>query len=247
MYTFILLFVTILTSLFLSHKYFISVRENSNNKYFVKNVLNKKYLVSLAIFILLTFLLYLNLGRPDLLQPQSTQKELEFLYTKAEKPISNPSKNEELFLLYRKLKETIENRPADLTGHNLLVKTCLTLNRYSEARLAQERVLSLKGSRASMRDYSFLLDIYLVAAGGSFSIEASKILKKMKENYPESVDIYFFMALEHIERKNYFAAIEIWKKLKSQSGLNTERLKLLENKLKRVGYSDKEENSDDQG
>ena len=135
------------------------------------------------------------------------------------------------------MKKTLAKRPGDVPGYSLLVKTCLTLNKYSEARLAQEKVLFLKKSTSNMDDYALLMDTYLIAAGGRFSQEASQMLKEIRIKYPLNENTQFFVALEHLERKKYQAAVEVYKKLQSRSILKIEKLILLENKLKTVGYS----------
>ena len=241
MYSLILLFVIILTSVFLLFRYFTSImqkaKKNQKNPYFVEKVIDKKYLFSFLSFIVLNVILYLGLGRPDLLQPQLLQKQLELSYVKSSNDIVANEENEKLLLLYRKLKETLAKRPGDILGYSLLVKTCLTLNKYSEARLAQEKVLFLKKSTSNIDDYALLMDTYLIAAGGRFSIEASQILKKIRNKYPLNENTQFFIALEHLERKKYQAAVEVYKKLHRQSILKIEKLILLENKLKTIGYS----------
>ena len=241
MYSLILLFVTILTSVFLIFKYFTSImqkaKKNQKNPYFFETVIEKKYLFSFLSFIVLTVIFYLYLGRPDLLQPQLLQKQLELSYVKSSNDIVATEENEKLLLLYRKLKKTLAKRPGDILGYSLLVKTCLTLNKYSEARLAQEKILFLKKSASNIDDYALLMDTYLIAAGGRFSIEASQILKKIRNKYPLNENTQFFIALEHLERKKYQAAVEVYKKLQRQSILKIEKLILLENKLKNIGYS----------
>ena len=186
MYLSILLFVIILTSLFLSFRYLISIKRVANksqkNLSFSETIINKRYLFSLLSFIFLTVLLYFGLGRPDLLQPQLQQKKLEVPYMQSLQVKEDADGNAELLLLYNKLKMTLVKRPNDIPGYSLLVKTCLTLNKYSEARLAQEKVLSLKKSASNIDDYALLMDTYLIAAGGRFSIEASKILKKIQSS-----------------------------------------------------------------
>ena len=130
---------------------------------------NKKNLLSLMGFIFVTVLLYFGLGRPDLLQPQLHQKTLERAYVIDDNNATDADEKAKLLLLYKKLKETLAKRPSDIRGYSLLVKTCLTLNKYYEARLAQEKVLVLKKSAANINDYALLLDTYIIAAEGRFS------------------------------------------------------------------------------
>ena len=241
MYFSILLFVIILTSLFLSYRYIISKLQKANeqqkNLSSAQIIINKKNLFSFLSFMSLTFLLYFVLGRPDLLQPQLHQKKLELAYIRDYNNTIDTDENAQLLLLYAKLKETLAKRPRDISGYSLLVKICLTLNKYPEARSAQEKVMSLKKSASNINDYALLLDTYLIAAEGRFSIEASKILKKVKIKYPLNENTHFFLILEHLERKEYKAAIEAYKKLKKENVLGTEKLILLESKLKKIGFT----------
>ena len=249
MYFSILLFVIILTSLFLSFRHFISMTQKAKKqqKYLSSEqiIVNKKNLLSLMGFIFVTVLLYFGLGRPDLLQPQFHQEKLERAYVIDDNNSTDTDENAKLLLLYKKLKETLAKRPSDIRGYSLLVKTCLTLNKYHEARLAQEKVLVLKKSAANINDYALLLDTYIIAAEGRFSIEASEILKKVKIKYPLNENTHFFLALEHLERKEYNAAIKAFKKLKRENLLGTEKLILLENKLKKIGFASDLENLND--
>ena len=48
-------------------------------------------------------------------------------------------------------------------------------------------------------------------------------------------NIHFFKALEHIERKEYPSAINVYKKLKINNTLKKEKLILLKNKLENLG------------
>ena len=217
-------------------------KQSQKNLSFSETIINKRYLFSLLSFIFLTVLLYFCLGRPDLLQPQLQQKKLELPHIQSLQAKKDADENAELLSLYKKLKMTLVKRPNDIRGYSLLVKTCLTLNKYSEARLAQEKVLSLKNTSSNLDDYILLLDTYFIAAGGRFSIEASKILNRIKNEYALNENIHFFMALEHIERKEYPSAINVYKKLKNKNTLKKEKLTLLNNKLENLGIPIEQKN-----
>ena len=209
--------------------------KSQKNLSFSETIINKRFLISLLSFIFLTVLLYFGLGRPDLLQSQLQQKKLELPYIQSLQAEKDAVENTELLSLYKNLKMTLVKKPNDIRGYSLLVKTCLTLNKYSEARLAQEKVLSLKNKSSNLDDYILLLDTYFIAAGGRFSIEASKILNRMKNEYALNENIHFFTALEHIERKEYQSAMSVYKKLKNENTLKKEKLILLKNKLENLG------------
>ena len=216
--------------------------KSQKNLSFSETIINKRYLFSLLSFIFLTVLLYFGIGRPDLLQPQLHQKKLELPYIQSLKAKKDVDKDAELLSLYKNLKMTLVKRPNDIRGYSLLVQTCLTLNRYSEARLAQEKVLSLKNKSSNLDDYILLLDTYFIAAGGRFSIEASKTLDKIKHEYALNENIRFFTAIEHIERKEYQSAINVYKKLKNKNTLKKEKLFLLKNKLENLGIPTEQKN-----
>ena len=216
--------------------------KSHKNLSFSETIINKRYLFSLLSFIFLTVLLYFGLGRPDLLQPQLQQKKLELPYIQGAQAKKDADENVELLSLYKTLKMTLVKRPNDIHGYSLLVKTCLTLNKYSEARSAQEKLLSLKNKSATLDDYILLLDTYFIAAGGRFSIEASKILNRIKNEYALNENIHFFTALEHIERKEYPSAIIVYKKLKNKNTLKKEKLTLLKNKLENLGIPIEQKN-----
>ena len=63
--------------------------------------------------------------------------------------------------------------------------------------------------------------------------------------YPFNENTHFFLALEHLERKEYDDAIKAFKKLKRENLLGTEKLILLENKLKKIGFSNDLKNLND--
>ena len=217
-------------------------KQSQKNLSFSETIINKRYLFSLLSFIFLTVLLYFCLGRPDLLQPQLQQKKLELPHIQSLQAKKDADENAELLSLYKKLKMTLVKRPNDIRGYSLLVKTCLTLNKYSEARLAQEKVLSLKNKSSNLDDYILLLDTYFIAAGGRFSIEASKILNRIKNEYAMNDNIHFFTALEHIERKEYPSAVNVYKTLKNKNTLKKEKLTLLKNKLENLGIPIEQKN-----
>ena len=66
------------------------------------------------------------------------QKKLELPYIQSLQLKEDAGGNAELLSLYKKLKMTLVKRPHDIPGYTLLVKACLSLNKYSEARIAQE-------------------------------------------------------------------------------------------------------------
>ena len=209
--------------------------KSQKNLSFLETIINKRFLISLLSFIFLTVLLYFGLGRPDLLQPQLQQKKLELPYTQSLQTKKDVDGNAELLSLYKKLKMTLVKSRNDIPGYRLFVKTCLSLNKYSEARIAQEKVLALKSKSSNLDDYILLLDTYFIAAGGRFSIEASKTLNRIKNKYALNENIHFFTALEHIERKEYPSAINVYKKLKNKNTLKKEKLILLKSKLEKLG------------
>ena len=61
------------------------------------------------------------------------------------------------------------------------------------------------------------------------------IRDRMKNEYALNENIHFFTALEHIERKEYQSAVNIYKKIKNKNILKKEKLILLKKKLENLG------------
>ena len=70
----------------------------------------------------------------------------------------------------------MKTRPDDLQGHRLLAQSLASLQRWPEARAAQERVLAILGDRAAARDFVDLAELRILAAGGYVSPEAEAAL-----------------------------------------------------------------------
>ncbi len=80
--------------------------------------------------------------------------------------------------MVERLKTILEDRPDDLRGHRLLVGSMAALGRFSEAALAQQRVVELEGEEVPARDLINLAELMILAAGGYVSPEAESALTR---------------------------------------------------------------------
>src|SRR6056297_1563150 len=67
--------------------------------------------------------------------------------------------------LVKRLRGAVSERPGDLQGHVLLARSEAAMGNYVAAYRAQERVLSIKGDRATSKDYADLADMMAQPAG----------------------------------------------------------------------------------
>ncbi len=227
-----------LVFLFRIFVYFFSVytsrKSNQYSESFLKRIFPTSFISFTILLLFLTSVAYYFKGRSDLIQTQLTQKKLE---TKFSNFINENLKNEneqEVYILFKKLKKTLLERPRDLKGFRLLVTTSISLKEYQTARIAQETVMQLSNPNVTVEDYILYLDLALLAAGGRVSLEASKVLKDAVVLYPQNEALIFFKALEHIEKREYQKAVKLFYFLKENDNLDTKKLELLKQKLSRL-------------
>lgn len=126
-------------------------------------------------------------------------------------PIGAPTA--EFLDLMDKLRATVANRPADLTGQTLLVRNEAMLGNFTAAYKAQEFVLSIKGSEATAQDYVDLADLMVMAAGGYVSPEAEGVLRNALARDPSHGAALYYMGLTSAQTGRPDQAFRIWDQL----------------------------------
>ncbi len=86
--------------------------------------------------------------------------------------------NDEQNDLVDQLKEALVSRPDDLAGHQMLARNMASLQRFVEARQAQDRVIEILGENATAVDQIAHAEIMINSAGGYVSPEAFRALEK---------------------------------------------------------------------
>ncbi len=86
--------------------------------------------------------------------------------------------NDEQNDLVNQLKQALLDRPDDLVGHQMLARNLASLQRFIEARQAQDTVIALLGDDATAADHIAHAELMINAAGGYVSPEAFRALEK---------------------------------------------------------------------
>jgi cytochrome c-type biogenesis protein CcmH len=152
-------------------------------------------------------LLYLGIGAPGysdmpLLQrhadaaearqsrPRQAAMEAEFAAAFPE-PEDFPGRAE-LEPMVAQLRAALDSRPLDVTGFGLLAQNEARLGNFRAAIEAQVRVIELKEDAAGVEDYSYLLDLMVIATGGFVSPEAETIIEQiLRRDTSNTVALYY--------------------------------------------------------
>ncbi len=104
----------------------------------------------------------------------------------------NPEGSEEYAALVVRLREAVKERPDDIQGHALLVRSEAALGNFAAAYKAQARFVELRGEEATATDYTDQADMMVLAAGGYVSPEAELVLRQaLALNPRDGVALYY--------------------------------------------------------
>ncbi|WP_118134857.1 c-type cytochrome biogenesis protein CcmI [Oceanicella sp. SM1341] len=164
--------------------------------------------------------LYARLGTPALRdQPLAErqaarpgQDRIEAMLAEAGLTPETPQTEEtaQLTDLVGKLRAVLSERQDDERGHRLLVGALAQLHRYSEARVAQARVVELAGDRASVREYADLAELMILAANGYVSPEAEQALAAALEADPADPAARYYAGLAMAQNGRPDGAWQLW-------------------------------------
>jgi len=129
----------------------------------------------------------------------------------------NPDVQPEYSDLVQRLRGAVAERPGDVQGHVLLARSEAALGNYVAAYSAQERVVSLKGERATGSDYADLADMMVLAAGGYVSPEAERVLETALTRDPQNGVAQYYMGLMLAQTGRPDIAFRLWDRLVRQS------------------------------
>lgn len=115
--------------------------------------------------------------------------------------------------LVTKLQDLLQTRPDDLQGHRLLARSLASLNRWAEARAAQERVVKLLGADATASDLVDLAEAQVIAANGYVSPEAEAVLGRALGLDPEHPVARYYSALTLLQGGRPDLAYRLWGRL----------------------------------
>lgn len=115
--------------------------------------------------------------------------------------------------LVEQLRGALADRPDDLTGFTLLARNEAALGNFAAARVAQERVIDLKGDTATGPDYADLADLMILAAGGFVSPEAEEVLVEALRRDPQNGTALYYSGLLYAQTGRPDRAFAVWRPL----------------------------------
>ncbi|MBI5659685.1 MAG: c-type cytochrome biogenesis protein CcmI [Nitrosomonadales bacterium] len=148
----------------------------------------------------LTVSLYLVLGKPAGLDPQSVPAEPDQQVTQ-----------EQIVAMVEKLAQRLKEKPDDAEGWLMLARSYLALRRFNEAADAFAHATELMPDNAQvLADYA---DILAVNNGRNMLGEPERIIRQALQADPNNVKALALMGTASFQHKDYRGAIEWWQKL----------------------------------
>ncbi len=212
-----------------------------------------RIMIALVSLVLLggTGLLYTQLGAPgyvDLpikarIAASDEQRANRLTQDKAEERMNGipsaptPQATPEFLDLMEKLRKTVETRPDDLQGLELLVRNEAALGHADAAHAAQARVIALKGADAMARDHALYADLLITAAGGYVSTEAENALRAGLAKDPKHPIALYYLAQYLLQVDRPDAAFPIMEGLLRDSPANAPWLGSLREQIEAVAWS----------
>lgn len=165
--------------------------------------------------------LYLYLGHPDrpdeplarrLAQAQEiydsrpSQAEAE---ARATAP-ARPAPDADYLALIEQLRQAVARNPQDIRGHELLAQHEERLGNLVAARLAQARLIELKGAEASAADWARLAALTIEAAGGLITREGEAAIAQALQHDARNPQARFMSGLLQLQNGRPDRAFPIW-------------------------------------
>lgn len=115
--------------------------------------------------------------------------------------------------LVEQLRATVEERPDDLQGHQLLARNEANLGNFDAAHRAQARVITLKGNAATAQDRLLHATLMIQAAAGQVSPEAENIIRAVLQGDPRNDTALFFAGLLNLQIGRQDLTFRFWRQL----------------------------------
>lgn len=119
--------------------------------------------------------------------------------------------------LVERLREVVAARPEDQQGLSFLVRSEAALGRMKAAREAQQKLIALRGEKASASDHAALAELMIEAAGGYVSADAFTSLRAALERDPRAPTARFYLGLWHLQTGRPDLAFPVWRDLLEES------------------------------
>lgn len=115
------------------------------------------------------------------------------------------------------LRQVLATRPDSLEGFVRLARAESLLGNFRAARLAQARVIALKGDAADAEDYGRYAEMMILAAGGYVSPEAEEALNQVLRREPKNATARYYYGLLFDQSGRPDRAFRLWRTLLEES------------------------------
>ena len=127
---------------------------------------------------------------------------------------------EEYLASVAELRRVMPDRPDDVRGWELLAFHEAELRNFAAAAEAQARLVALRGESPPEVDLQRLLDLMVIAAGGTVSPEAEALARDILEQNDQSLAARYYLGAMHDQTARPDIAFRIWRPL-VESGADT--------------------------
>lgn len=147
------------------------------------------------------------------LRDRPSQEEVE-----ARQPAAVPTEvPDDYQTLVERLRKAVSARPDDLQGNQLLARHEAALGNFKAARLAQARVVALRGDDVTVQELTDLADMMVIAAGGYVSPEAQAVLERALARDPQNGVGRFYAGLLMAQTGRPDRGFRLWDRLLRES------------------------------
>lgn len=131
-----------------------------------------------------------------------------------------------------RLAARLKDQPRDADGWRMLARSYETLRRFDQAAQAYKQLLALEGESADLlADYAVVLGM---AQGQKLSGEPEQLLQRALALNPQHTQILALLGSAALERNDYDAALNAWKKILSLAPAGSPMARTIEDSIKRV-------------
>jgi len=166
-------------------------------------------------------------------RPGQAEAEAEMAGSAGRRPSPRASDPEFVDLVER-LRETVESRPDDPRGLELLARNEAALGNFEAAYEAQGRLIETLGAEAEAGHYADFAELMIIAAGGYVSPEAEQALGKALARNPDSGPARYYMGLLESQTGRPDRAFRVWRDLLEQSSPDAPWVPLIRNQIRDV-------------
>lgn len=124
-----------------------------------------------------------------------------------------PTPSDEYLALIERLRATVQERPNDPRGLELLARNEAALGNFVAAYQTQQKLIDVLGSRADGAAFADLGDMMVLAAGGYVSPEAEAVLGQALARDPNNGPARYYFGLMQSQNGRPDIAFEIWRTL----------------------------------